>query len=189
MQGITNETYNVAKHYQSGDWYFSSLFGEDRGDRKHRGIDISLPGARDKGENVLSFLSGTVARKGYQKNGAGHYVVIKQDNGQEQKYFHLLDEPNVKKGQRVSAGQTIGKIGNTGNSFGEHLHVEFWENGNVLDPTPFLKSWANKAGNNTIDFLASIEDKFKTLTAEEKKQYAIVGAVVIGAVTLFKGGN
>jgi murein DD-endopeptidase MepM/ murein hydrolase activator NlpD len=52
----------------------------------------------------------------------------------------------VGKGDRVAAGQRLASVGNTGRSFGAHLHFEIWDGpwyagGHAIDPLPFLKAW------------------------------------------------
>jgi murein DD-endopeptidase MepM/ murein hydrolase activator NlpD len=138
--GSSSKTQDVAKHYTSGGWYYSSHIGDGRG---HRGVDISLPGEADNGKDALAFLGGKVGRTGYQKGGAGNYIVVVQDNGQEQKYMHLKNPSPLKKGDTVKAGDSLGQIGNTGGSFGSHLHFEMWDkNGKMLDPEKYISQWS-----------------------------------------------
>jgi hypothetical protein len=186
MQGVTSKTYEVAKHYMSKPFYISSEFGDGRG---HRGVDISIPGNADIGEPIYSFLNGYVKRKGYQENGAGHYIVIGQDNGQEQKYMHMHKASPLTIGAKVKAGDVIGQIGNTGQSSGAHLHVEFWDtNGKVLDPLPYLKKWANgepeqKTNADTYKVVTTL-DGYVT-AADAKKRVSKVTTVKPGTYYVF----
>ena len=74
-------------------------------------------------------------------------MVIKAGDGTSQAYMHLAGPATVKKGQRVTAGQTIGAVGDTGRASGCHLHFELWsspgwyEGGSPMDPLPVLKAW------------------------------------------------
>ncbi len=103
----------------------------------HRGIDIS--GANASGKLVVAGASGTVTEAGWNTGGYGNYVVISHGNGVETLYAHMLDNSlMVSPGDVVQKGQTIGRVGNTGYSFGAHLHFEVRVNGNRLDPAPFL---------------------------------------------------
>lgn len=103
----------------------------------HRGIDIS--GANASGSLVVAGASGTVTEAGWSTGGYGNYVIINHGNGVETLYAHMLDNSlMVSAGDVVQKGQTIGRVGNTGYSFGAHLHFEVRINGNRLDPAPYL---------------------------------------------------
>ncbi len=103
----------------------------------HRGIDIS--GANASGKLIVAGAAGTVTEAGWSTGGYGNYVKISHGNGVETLYAHMLDNSiMVNVGDVVQKGQTIGRVGNTGYSFGAHLHFEVRVNGNRLDPAPFL---------------------------------------------------
>jgi len=115
----------------------SRLITSDYGPRKapkkgastfHKGIDIG--GA--EGSPILAALSGIIERVG-QDGGYGNFLRMLSDNGDEQLYGHASGF-NVKPGQRVKAGQQIGKIGNTGISTGPHLHFEASRKGKNINP-------------------------------------------------------
>lgn len=64
--------------------------------------------------------------------GCGNYVKIKHEDGNHTMYCHMTDVyPNVTKGTKILPGKVIGTVGNTGHSFGDHLHFQYW-NGNKL---------------------------------------------------------
>ncbi len=103
----------------------------------HRGIDIS--GANASGSLVVAGAAGTVTEAGWSTGGYGNYVKIDHGNGVETLYAHMLDNSlMVSVGDVVQKGQTIGRVGNTGYSFGAHLHFEVRVNGNRLNPAPYL---------------------------------------------------
>lgn len=109
----------------------SSGFGLRNG-RPHEGIDI--PAAH--GSEVRAVASGLVAYADW----AGTYgLLIKIDhgNGLETRYAHL-SRLQVQPGERVSAGQVIGRVGSTGRSTAPHLHFEVRVNGEAVDPIPWL---------------------------------------------------
>ena len=87
----------------------------------HSGLDLSAPA----GTPAKAIANGTVVHAGYGFAGAayGDHVVIKLPDGKYALYGHLSSH-NVVKGQTVTAGQMIGKVGSTGNSSGPHLHFE-----------------------------------------------------------------
>ncbi len=103
----------------------------------HRGIDIS--GASASGSLVVAGASGTVTEAGWSTGGYGNYVVIDHGNGVETLYAHMLDNSlMVNAGDKVTKGQAVGRVGNTGYSFGAHLHFEVRINGNRINPAPYL---------------------------------------------------
>ena len=103
----------------------------------HRGIDIS--GANASGALVVAGASGTVVEAGWSTGGYGNYVKIDHGNGVETLYAHMLDNSlMVSVGDKVQKGQTIGRVGNTGYSFGAHLHFEVLENDVSIDPVKYL---------------------------------------------------
>lgn len=113
----------------------------------HKGIDLVGPGstldyitAHSDGEvvAVVSHIDYNTSKSG--KRTYGNYVKIRHDNGMYTLYAHMkYNSVNVKVGQRVSRGQVIGYMGNTGYSFGAHLHFEVRnENDQYIDPTAFV---------------------------------------------------
>lgn len=129
---------NVADYYLK-NYQISSKFGENRGSYYHKGLDLNQPGTADLGDPIKSLTSGKVITAKYSKS-AGYYVAIQQDDGYVAKYMHMMKAPPVKVGQRVSAGQTIGQIGDSGDSDGSHLHLQIEKNGGAIDPHNYLKS-------------------------------------------------
>lgn len=121
-------------------------FGAGRSGHSHQGQDI----AASEGTPVVAPHAGVVKAVRYQASGAGHYVVL-DGAGEERDYvfMHLATGTTlVREGQSVTAGQQLAQVGNTGRSFGAHLHFEIWNGrgwytgGEPIDPLPLLKSWA-----------------------------------------------
>ncbi|MBO5897263.1 MAG: peptidoglycan DD-metalloendopeptidase family protein [Clostridia bacterium] len=103
----------------------------------HKGIDIS--GKNASGCLVVAGASGVVTEAGYNSGGYGNYVKINHGNGIETLYAHMLDNSlAVSAGDIVQKGQVVGQVGNTGYSFGAHLHFEVRINGVKVDPAPYL---------------------------------------------------
>lgn len=98
----------------------------------HNGIDI----AASTGTGVYSYASGTVIAVG-QDNTLGKYVAIDHGNGLVTRYLHL-SKANVSKGDKVSTGDRIGSVGNTGYSTGPHLHFEVIKNGSYQNPWNYI---------------------------------------------------
>jgi len=111
-------------HYLSGNDYWSG----------HLGIDI----AASTGAAIYAADSGvvTMAQGGYNY-GYGNVIAIDHGNGFATLYAHL-SQINVSPCQSVFAGQLIGRAGNTGNSFGAHLHFEIRHNGAFENPWRWL---------------------------------------------------
>ena len=86
-------------------------------------LDFNAPG----GVPVLASAAG-VAYRYYEANGAGNYIVINHGGGWTTYYFHLAAF-SVANGASVGQGQQVGTVGNTGNSFGAHIHYEQLYNG------------------------------------------------------------
>ncbi len=100
--------------------------------RLHRGLDI----ANHNGTPIIAPADGVV--KAIGKNGAlGTMLTIDHGYGYVTRYGHL-SKVTVKRGQRVSRGDEVAKMGNTGRSTGPHLHYEVWRNGKVLNPARFI---------------------------------------------------
>lgn len=97
--------------------------------RIHQGTDIDL----ETGDPIYATFDGRVRHTTYIARGYGNLVIIRHDNGLETFYAHL-SEINVKPGEWVTAGQVIGKGGNTGRSTGSHLHYEIRYKGQSFDP-------------------------------------------------------
>jgi murein DD-endopeptidase MepM/ murein hydrolase activator NlpD len=108
---------------------FHSLSGNDYWDG-HLGIDITAV----EGASVYAADSGVVVRADLGWNsGYGEVVMIDHGNGFQTLYAHL-SQINVSLCQSITVGQVIGYAGNTGNSFGAHLHFEIRLNGAHVNP-------------------------------------------------------
>ncbi|KQX88814.1 M23 family metallopeptidase [Variovorax sp. Root473] len=97
--------------------------------RQHNGVDFAAP----TGTAVRTVGDGTVDFAGTQ-SGYGNIVIINHRNNQQTAYAHL-SRINVKAGESVSQGQTIGAVGSTGWATGPHLHFEYRVGGAYQDPT------------------------------------------------------
>jgi murein DD-endopeptidase MepM/ murein hydrolase activator NlpD len=103
----------------------------------HSGIDISGSGA--SGSLIVAAESGTVVTAGWNDGGYGYYVIIEHNDGVRTLYGHCLSGSiMVKAGDKVSTGQAIARVGNTGYSFGAHLHFEVRVKGSPVNPAPYL---------------------------------------------------
>ncbi|MFJ6656471.1 transglycosylase family protein [Streptomyces sp. NPDC091377] len=103
----------------------------------HTGVDFPVP----TGTTVKSVAAGTVVSAGWG-GSFGYEVVVRHADGRYSQYAHL-SAISVRDGQSVSAGQRIGRSGNTGNSTGPHLHFEVRTGpgfGTDVDPLAYLRA-------------------------------------------------
>ncbi|MGX9354435.1 DUF5930 domain-containing protein [Roseobacteraceae bacterium S113] len=112
---------------------FTSGFGYRWG-RMHKGTDFAAP----HGTDIYSTADGVVIHAGWL-SGYGKLIKIQHEFGIETRYAHL-SKIRVKKGQRVSRGQHIGDMGNTGRSTGTHLHYEVRVGGKAVNPMIYIKA-------------------------------------------------
>ncbi|WP_136645474.1 M23 family metallopeptidase [Tabrizicola sp. YIM 78059] len=107
------------------------------GTRMHEGTDM----AGAYGTPIYATADGVVVHAGWD-NGYGRLVTIRHDFGVETRYAHL-SQIRVEVGQRVSRGDRIGDMGNSGRSTGTHLHYEVRLNGSPVNPMTFIKAAKN----------------------------------------------
>ena len=122
------------------DKILTSFFGDRRhpvtGRRhNHTGIDIAAAGNTP----IMTTKSGVVITSTYN-DSYGNYVVVSHGNGQTTLYAHMKRRA-VKVGQTVKQGQTVGYVGSTGSSTGNHLHYEIRVNGKRQDPLNYYRGW------------------------------------------------
>jgi murein DD-endopeptidase MepM/ murein hydrolase activator NlpD len=96
--------------------------------RFHSGVDLKAA----YGTEVPAAGHGRVTFSG-ERGGYGTLVVIQHEDGVETRYAHLA-ATEVREGDRVESGQTIGRVGSSGRSTGAHLHFEVLVNGTRVDP-------------------------------------------------------
>ena len=118
------------------NYRFTSGFGPRWG-RMHKGTDFAAP----VGTPIYAPADGVVTFAGWS-SGYGRLVKIKHDFGIETRYAHQ-SKIRVKVGQRVSRGDRIGDIGNSGRSTGPHLHYEIRVGGRPINPMIYIKAGQN----------------------------------------------
>jgi murein DD-endopeptidase MepM/ murein hydrolase activator NlpD len=123
---------NTAYRMTSGFGYRRDPMG--RGTRMHEGQDF----AGRHGSPILATAEGTVIHAGWE-NGYGQLVTIRHDFGIETRYGHL-SKIRVTRGQKVSRGDVIGDMGNTGRSTGTHLHYEIRIGARAINPMTYIKA-------------------------------------------------
>lgn len=99
----------------------------------HEGTDFTAP----TGTPIYATGDGVVKEVSYQPTGYGNHIIINHGFGYETLYGHC-SSVLVKPGRKITRGQLIGKVGNTGKSTGPHCHYEVWKNGEKVDPINFF---------------------------------------------------
>lgn len=123
--------YGTFKSPTRGSGRISSKFGPRWGGY-HKGVDIANP----IGTPIAAADGGKVIFSGW-KGDYGYIVIIDHENGYHTYYAHC-SKILVSKNTRVYRGQTIAKVGSTGNSTGPHLHFEVRKNGVPVDPLKYI---------------------------------------------------
>lgn len=129
--------------------YVTSEFGVDRGTYNHNGLDLRASYAQGQ-DYILAAHDGQVIHIGYDPSEEWFGYQVKQlailPDGQEIqiRYAHLVDDGAVVVvGEYVAAGDTIGKPGSTGNSTGDHLHIDVKVGADYADPA-ILIDWGDE---------------------------------------------
>jgi murein DD-endopeptidase MepM/ murein hydrolase activator NlpD len=128
-----------------GKHSYGDGYGAPRAGHVHQGQDILA----DCGKRIVAARGGRVQYSGYQAGGAGYYIVIDgKSTGHDYVYMHLQRGKRAKEGQRVRTGEQIGKVGDTGDASGCHLHFELWSKpgwysgGHAMRTvTKYLRQW------------------------------------------------
>lgn len=147
------------------------------GHNGHKGTDLGATSDR----KVFANAEGTVeaiqtgipnAQGSTGTRSWGNYVLIKHPNGYKTRYAHL-SKVLVKVGQHVSAGQQIGVQGNTGNSYGTHLHYEVYKNGTRINSEPYIeKPVYSKSNYITYSAYDNVKNKWLPSVKAGTSQYA-----------------
>jgi murein DD-endopeptidase MepM/ murein hydrolase activator NlpD len=97
--------------------------------RAHKGVDY----AARSGTPIMAAGDGRVEMAGW-KSGYGKTVIINHGQGRSTLYAHMSSLGKIKRGQFVSQGSIIGRVGSTGLATGPHLHYEFRVGGKQVNP-------------------------------------------------------
>ncbi len=169
--------------------------------RAHQGTDLGL----QIGDPIYATFDGRVRVVQHSNKGYGNLIILRHDNGLETYYAHLsevLVEPN----QWVTAGQVIGKGGNTGRSTGPHLHYEMRYNGLSFDAERLIdfstgtlrretfllkRTYFNSSSRFTQDFDVEVqsdeEDKKIAAEAAARKYHTVRKGDTLGRIAINNG--
>ncbi len=125
LKGKTTSEFGVRTHPISGDLRF------------HAGIDI----AAEMGTDIYAAFDGEIIEADYDKWN-GNHLKIQHDNDIMTVYCHC-EKLNVKKGQKIRAGEVVATVGSTGSSTGPHLHFELRIDNISYNPQKALKGAKN----------------------------------------------
>jgi len=151
--------------------------------RPHYGTDIDL----ETGDQVVASFDGMVRMAKYYY-GYGNCIIIRHNNGLETVYGHL-SKILVDVGQKITAGSIIGLGGNTGRSFGSHLHFEMRYLGQALDTEDFIDYTKGELKSNCFTLRkADVENKYdlRALHSRHKRDVGLTRGSTSGK--LAKGG-
>ena len=113
---------NITSHFTKNRFHPVQLIW-----KAHKGTDYAAP----SGTPIMTTAAGVVEQAGYTA-GNGNFVKVKHDKTYSTQYLHM-SKILVRKGQRISQGSIIGKVGSTGLSTGPHVCYRFWKNGLQVD--------------------------------------------------------
>ena len=144
----------------SGPFNVTAIYGQTGPYWKdgHKGIDL-VCGNLD----IYCTCNGVVNAIGFDADGWGQYVKVKDNSGRFHIFCHLVkDSVKVKKGQTVDRLTVLGTMGATGNVTGRHLHYQLNSaNGKPMDPTGYLGIPNEKGSYNSNDY--HIDQKIKDM--------------------------
>lgn len=137
--------------------------------RAHKGIDLAAP----IGTPIQSTGDGVVKSIG-RHNGYGNMIEITHDKTYSTVYGHMLKfQKGLSKGSRVTRGQVIGYVGQTGLATGPHCHYELHVNNQARNPTTtYLPTALSVPAREMASFKARTRTLFAKLQLVEKASYA-----------------
>lgn len=140
--------------------HVTSNFGRRGRYRYHYGIDIKA----HTGDTIYAAFDGKVRIKQYDRRGFGYFIVMRHLNGLETVYGHM-SKFLVEENDFIMSGEPIGLAGNTGRSFGSHLHFETRFLGKPIDPN-FIIDFEHKVCHR--DTYLVTNDSFKKTTLSSR---------------------
>ncbi len=162
------QTIDVSNFAMPCPGYVTSPYGyRPRFRREHKGIDLKL----QTGDTVYAAFPGRVRLTNFERRGYGHYVILRHPNGLETVYGHL-SKILVKPDQDVKVGEPIALGGNTGRSFGSHLHFETRYMGTPINPAAIFDFANQTVHTDTYTFDKDTYKKPRNFDPAANTEYA-----------------
>ena len=159
---------DVTGYHMPHPGYVTSPYGyRKRFRRMHKGIDLKA----NTGDTIRAAFDGRVRLTKYERRGYGYYAGLRHTNDLETVYGHLskfLVEPD----QYVRAGDPIALAGNTGRSFGSHLHFETRYMGYAINPAAIFDFANQTTHTDTYTFDKNTYQNARNFSPEENAAYA-----------------
>lgn len=170
----------------------TSRFGDTAGrPSPHKGTDIATfvyPAGPGKIIAVVDNVPDNV--NGLSVSGAGNYIWIQHADGWVSKYMHLDNNSiRVAYGQTVAASTPLAIMGNTGNSTGAHLHVQFERDGQWVHPStvPALKAPAAITGGLTVGDAVKVKEGVKWIDGSSVAAFVMAKTMYVTSLDTVKG--
>ena len=162
------QTIDVSNFAMPCPGYVTSPYGyRPRFRREHKGIDLKL----QTGDTAYAAFPGRVRLTNFERRGYGHYVILRHPNGLETVYGHL-SKILVKPDQDVKVGEPIALGGNTGRSFGSHLHFETRYMGTPINPAAIFDFANQTVHTDTYTFDKDTYKKPRNFDPAANTEYA-----------------
>lgn len=126
--------------------------------------DLNAP--NDRGKPIVAWRDGTVAINRSQSGSYGNQIWINHGEHGQAIYAHMLNRSSLQPGTFVRAGQVVGLVGNTGNSYGDHLH---WELRGGSAPITGAAE-GDGSGSGFFDWVGDLVNKFAGPLADLKSK-------------------
>ncbi len=124
--------------------------------KMHTGMDFTCP----KGTDIQATGAGVIEKIIKKKSGYGTHIIINHGYGYQSLYAHM-GSVSVKKGEKVSRGQIIGTVGNTGTSTAPHLHYEVIHNNQKVNPISYcMDGLSAEEYQSLVDAASKINQSF-----------------------------
>lgn len=181
-ENIAADTVVLGNYCHPAKFKITSNYGRRRR-RMHYGVDLGYP----TGTPVVAAFDGMVRVSKANAGGYGNLVVIRHDNNMETYYAHL-SKRLVNPGQLVHAGDTIGLGGNTGRSYGSHLHFETRYLGVPINPNKIVDFTNYKLVSDTL-YISAKSINSKNLNVSNTAQVQKSGSTSSGSSASSSSGS